>query len=138
LLSVRIAGVYLEQRAQVPLWVGLLAALEICVLEWDDPRRKTASSTLQRRVLERDGCRCTAPGCTARRNLQVNHIQERSHGGPDAAWNLHAVCAAHHLHYIHGGRASVRGRAPGNMVWRLGRPVVAQWFVNERRIRSMI
>jgi hypothetical protein len=138
LLSVRIAGVYLEQSSQVPLWVGLLAALEICVLEWDDPRRKTASSTLQRRVIERDGCRCTAPGCTARRNLQVNHIEERSHGGPDAAWNLHAVCAAHHLHYIHGGRASVRGRAPGNMVWRLGRPELAQWFVNERRIRSIL
>jgi hypothetical protein len=138
LLSVRIAAAYLEQKAQVPLWVGLLAALEICVLEWDDPRRKTASSTLQRRVIERDGCRCTAPGCTARRNLQVNHIQERSHGGLDAAWNLHAVCAAHHLHFIHGGRASVRGRAPGNMVWRIGRPEFAQWFVNERRIRSMI
>ncbi|UCE03100.1 MAG: HNH endonuclease, partial [Candidatus Latescibacterota bacterium] len=69
---------------------------------------------------------------------QVNHIQERSHGGPDTDWNLHAVCAAHHLHYIHAGRASVRGRAPGNMVWRLGRPELAQWFVNERRIRSTI
>jgi hypothetical protein len=138
LLSVRIAAAYLEQSARVPLWVGLLAALEIGVLEWDDPRRKTASQPLQRRVIERDGCRCTAPGCNARRNLQVNHIQERSQGGPDEEWNLHAVCAAHHLYSIHGGRARVRGRAPGNMVWRIGRPELAQWFVNERRFRSMI
>lgn len=138
LLSVRIAAAYLERGTHMPLWVGLLAAFEICVLEWDEPRRKGASRPLQRRVLERDGYRCTVPGCTARRNLQVNHIQERSHGGPDAVWNLHAVCAAHHLQFIHAGRASVRGRAPGQLAWRIGRPEVAQWFVNERRIRSAI
>ncbi|UCE03578.1 MAG: DUF222 domain-containing protein [Candidatus Latescibacterota bacterium] len=138
LLSVRIAAAYLEQSSRVPLWVALLAALELCALEWDDPRRKTASQPLQRKVIERDGCRCTVPGCTARRNLQVNHIQERSHGGPDEEWNLHAVCAAHHLHYIHSGLARVRGRAPGDMEWRLGRSGLAQWFVNDRRIRTMI
>jgi hypothetical protein len=135
---VRIAAAYLEQSACVPLWVALLAALELCAFEWDDPRRKTASQPLQRKVIERDGCRCTVPGCTARRNLQVNHIRARSHGGPDEEWNLHAVCAAHHLHYIHGGLARVRGRAPGDMVWRLGRSELAQWFVNDRRIRTMI
>lgn len=138
LLSVRIAAAFVGRGAHVPLWVGLMAAFEICVLEWDEPRRGGWGRSLQRRVLERDGYRCTAPGCTARRNLQVNHVHERSRGGPDAIWNLHTVCATHHLQFIHGGRASVHGQAPGRLTWRIGRPEVAQWFANERRIRSAI
>jgi hypothetical protein len=142
LISVRIAAAYVEQERDrggtretpVPLWIGLLAALEICVLEWDDPRRKTASRALQRKVAERDGCRCTMPGCTCRRGLQVNHVDERGQGGCNETWNCHAVCAPHHLQGIHGGRASVRGRAPLGIVWRIGRPQLAQWFQNERRI----
>ncbi|UCE02193.1 MAG: HNH endonuclease [Candidatus Latescibacterota bacterium] len=142
LLSVRIAAACLEQNEQsrtcvrnsVPLWLGLLAALELCVMEWDDPSRKTASRRLQAKVTERDGCRCTLPGCTSRRHLEVNHVRELGRGGSNAEHNLHAVCAPHHRLCIHGGRARVRGRAPLEIVWRIGRAELAQWFRNERRV----
>ena len=60
----------------------------------------------------RDGFRCTAPGCTARRNLQSHHIVFRSHGGPDEPWNRTTLCAFHHLRGIHARTISCSGRAP--------------------------
>lgn len=68
----------------------------------------------------RDGWRCTAPGCTARRNLQSHHIVFRSHGGPDVAWNRTTLCAFHHQHGIHRGTVGCSGRAPHALVFALG------------------
>jgi hypothetical protein len=69
---------------------------------------------------ERDGFRCTAPGCTARRNLQSHHVVFRSHGGPDVAWNRTTLCAFHHLRGIHARTVSCHGRAPGALAFALG------------------
>jgi hypothetical protein len=69
---------------------------------------------------ERDGYRCTVPGCTARRNLQSHHIQFRSAGGPDLAWNRTTLCAHHHHRGVHAGSLAVRGRAPDGLVYTLG------------------
>jgi hypothetical protein len=69
---------------------------------------------------ERDGYRCTVPGCTARRNLQSHHIRFRSAGGPDLAWNRTTLCAHHHHRGVHAGRLSIRGRAPDRLVYTLG------------------
>jgi hypothetical protein len=69
---------------------------------------------------ERDGFRCTVPGCTARRNLQSHHIRFRSACGPDAAWNRTTLCAYHHHRGVHARNLAVRGRAPDALVYELG------------------
>lgn len=68
----------------------------------------------------RDGFRCTAPGCTARRSLQSHHIVFRSAGGADEPSNRTTLCAFHHLRAVHAGTVSCRGRAPGGLVFALG------------------
>jgi len=69
---------------------------------------------------ERDGYRCTIPGCTARRNLQSHHIRFRSACGPDVAWNRTTLCAYHHHRGLHAGSLAIRGRAPDGLVYTLG------------------
>jgi hypothetical protein len=69
---------------------------------------------------ERDGWRCTAPGCSARRGLQSHHIVFRSAGGADEPWNRTTLCAFHHHRGVHAGRLRIRGRAPGDLVYELG------------------
>jgi hypothetical protein len=68
----------------------------------------------------RDGFRCTAPGCTARRNLQSHHIVFRSARGPDEPWNRTTLCAFHHQRGVHAGFVSCQGRAPDGLVFALG------------------
>jgi hypothetical protein len=68
----------------------------------------------------RDGCRCTVPGCTARRNLQSHHIWFRSACGPDVAWNRTTLCAYHHHRGVHAGSLAIRGRAPDGLTYELG------------------
>jgi 5-methylcytosine-specific restriction endonuclease McrA len=50
---------------------------------------------LCREVLERDGWRCQS--CGRVEDLQVHHIQWRSHLGDDTAENLVALCVKCHL-----------------------------------------
>jgi hypothetical protein len=70
---------------------------------------------------ERDGFRCTVPGCTARRSLQSHHVVFRSRGGPDLPENRTTLCAQHHERLLHGGRGlRIRGRAPDRLVYALG------------------
>jgi hypothetical protein len=72
---------------------------------------------------ERDGWRCTVPGCTARRNLQSHHIRFRSAGGPDEPSNRTTLCAHHHQRGVHGpfgGTVRIRGMAPDALVFELG------------------
>jgi 5-methylcytosine-specific restriction endonuclease McrA len=61
------------------------------------PRLKLDSESytaLHQQVLERDNWRCQA--CGSMRNLEVHHIQFRSHFGPDIEQNLVTLCAACH------------------------------------------
>jgi hypothetical protein len=67
-------------------------------------------------ILERDGWKCRYPGCNARKELHVHHIEFRSHGGPDEAWNGIVLCAFHH-ELLHTGHISVKGRAPHELAW---------------------
>jgi hypothetical protein len=71
-------------------------------------------------IFERDGWRCTVPGCTSRRNLQRHHIEFRSQGGSDASDNQTTLCAFHHLRGVHAGRIRVSGRAPDALRFDLG------------------
>jgi hypothetical protein len=70
-------------------------------------------------VFERDGWRCTAPACSARRNLHRHHIVYRSHRGSDEPWNLTTLCAWHHQRGVHGGALRVWGRAPDGLLFEL-------------------
>ncbi len=69
-----------------------------------------------RKVAERDGWKCTRPGCSNRTALTANHILPRARGGSDETWNLHTVCAVCHA-AITEGRLKVKGRAPNGLTW---------------------
>ena len=71
-------------------------------------------------VFERDGWRCTVPGCSSRRNLHAHHIVFRSAGGGDEPANLTTVCAFHHQRGVHAGRIGIHGTAPDGLVFELG------------------
>jgi ATP-dependent DNA helicase RecQ len=49
---------------------------------------------LRQRVLRRDGWRCQS--CGAISNLEVHHMQFRSHSGDDSELNLITLCVACH------------------------------------------
>jgi hypothetical protein len=66
---------------------------------------------------ERDGYRCTVPGCTARRNLQSHHVEFLSHGGADVPENRTTLCALHHHQGVHARRIRIRGEAPDALVF---------------------
>jgi len=72
------------------------------------------------RIFERDGWRCTAPGCSSRRNLHDHHIVFRSAGGSDDLGNRTTLCAWHHLRGVHAGVLRCAGQAPGRLRFDLG------------------
>jgi hypothetical protein len=131
--SLRIARFYVRRCRRLPGWVGLLSLLEDYADTWDDPagfpRRKWD------KTYWRDGTRCMAPGCTARSGQDDHHIEYRSGGGSDELWNQLCLCRFHHQQGEHGRFARVRGRAPIDVVWRLGTRGLAAWYRNEVRIQ---
>lgn len=102
-------------RGEVPTWVGATWIAEIAMRQWQqtEPARRTTAT----RILERDDYRCRAPGCSARRRLEVHHIRFRSQHGSDAPQNLLSLCATHHRHVVHAGWLLVSGQAPGALSW---------------------
>ncbi len=52
---------------------------------------KESYRSLRLQVLERDGWRCQS--CGSLSNLQVHHLQSRSHRGDDSGENLLTLCA---------------------------------------------
>jgi len=110
------AGRELDVRADVIA----RAACDARVLgDLDAPAPARATSTVTPRVREqvfaRDGARCTVPGCRAARNLDIHHIIEQEHGGPNDLWNLTLLCSGHHA-ALHAGFLSIVGRAPYELV----------------------
>jgi len=74
----------------------------------------------EHRVFERDGWRCTVPGCASYRNLHDHHIVFRAAGGSDDLANRTTLCAWHHLRGVHAARVGCHGTAPGALVFELG------------------
>lgn len=56
--------------------------------------RTTDWKALRRAILERDGYRCAAPGCTVRA-VVVDHKVSPRNGGTDDPSNLRSLCRAH-------------------------------------------
>ena len=50
---------------------------------------------IRRRVLNRDGWRCTACGAAGR--MEVDHVQPLNRGGDDDLANLRALCRTCHI-----------------------------------------
>jgi hypothetical protein len=91
------------------------------------------------RVFERDGWRCSVPGCSSCRNLHDHHIEFRSAGGSDDLANRTTLCAWHHLRGVHAGTVRCTGTAPGRLRFELGlrrgrAPLVA--YVSGDRVAS--
>lgn len=69
-----------------------------------------------REIIERDGFKCTRPGCSNRSCLTASHIESRAQGGSDEPSNMHTACIVCH-HAIETGRLKVRGKAPDEITW---------------------
>jgi 5-methylcytosine-specific restriction endonuclease McrA len=65
--------------------------------------------SIAKTVLERDDYRCR--GCGTIRNLELHHLQYRSHGGKDAADNLVVLCRRCHnrMHRVWKWAEQLRG-----------------------------
>jgi hypothetical protein len=131
----QIARSFSAENRPLPMWVGLFAMLEDFADTWDDPaalpKRKAD------RIYIRDGWRCTAPGCSSRKNLESHHLEHLSQGGhPTAEDNQSCACRFHHQLGEHGLLASCKGKAPLDITWRLGREDLGTWYRNELEIES--
>jgi hypothetical protein len=126
-----LARTYSAQGRPLPRWLGLLAMLEDFVETWDDPRampRRKAD-----RIYIRDGWRCTAPGCSSRKNLESHHLKYRSRGGDlRSEANQITLCRFHHHMGEHGAFAKCSGTAPLDIVWRLGKEGMETTYRNEK------
>jgi hypothetical protein len=103
-------------QAEVLAHVGLEVMLDHAIATWLEAGEQFEDYA----DFERDGFRCTVPGCTARRNLQSHHIWFRSACGPEVAWNRTTLCAYHHHRGVNAGRLALRGRAPDGLIYELG------------------
>ena len=92
------------------------AMLEHVLDEWGADARVRR----EHRIMARDGWRCVVPVCTSRRNLHAHHLVPRSQGGGDEEGNLVTLGASHHLRGVHGGTIEISGKAPGELVFKLG------------------
>jgi hypothetical protein len=74
-------------------------------------------------TLDRDGWRCTAPGCRSvgTGRLHEHHIRFRSAGGAESdPANLTTLCTVHHQRLLHHGIVRCRGNAPDGLRWEMG------------------
>jgi hypothetical protein len=94
---------------------ALEAMLDHAMAAWH-PRKRTQRDY---RVFERDGWRCTAPGCTSYRNLHRHHIVFRSKRGSNQDSNLTTLCAWHHERGVHGHILRCTGVAPDGLRFEL-------------------
>ena len=130
--SVRAAQMFSTTLGGVPEWVALLSLIEGFISVWDDPSQgpKRASDL----VYIRDGWRCSAPGCTSRRQLEDHHVVYRSKGGSNELTNRVTLCRFHHQQGEHGVLMKCRGRAPLELTWWMGRNGIGGKYRNERRV----
>jgi hypothetical protein len=97
------------------------AMLDHALATWDEAASIHPSLRRAHRVFDRDGWRCTIPGCSSYRNLHDHHVVFRSAGGGDELENRVTLCAWHHLRGVHAGTIRCTGRAPGALRFELGR-----------------
>jgi HNH endonuclease len=96
--------------------------LLVFIIEMRDAWQPHENAEWRRRyhILDRDGWRCLAPGCTSRSHLNVHHLVFRSHSGSDDASNLVTLCVGHHQAGVHDNLIRCYGRAPDAIWWDFG------------------
>jgi hypothetical protein len=95
---------------------ALEAMLDHALATWR-PKKRVRRDYL---VFERDGWRCTAPGCTSYRHLHRHHIVFRSNRGSSRRSNLTTLCWWHHKVGIHQHVLRCTGVAPDGLRFELG------------------
>ena len=133
--SFRAASYFAARKEGIPPWVGLLVLLEDYAATHDDPRAFPKRNSDA--IYQRDGHGCMAPGCTARCAIEDHHIVYRSRRGSDEPWNRLCLCRFHHHQGEHGQLVKCRGKAPLDVIWRLGEPELGTWWRNERRLSPL-
>jgi len=115
---VRVRRAIESRQGPSPTWAvfGAVICHALAVWENHDPERRPTEWA----ILERDGYRCTAPGCSSRHSLEAHHVVFRSHQGSDAPTNLTTLCATHHRLGVHAGVLRLEGAAPSALRWSLG------------------
>jgi hypothetical protein len=78
-------------------------------------RTRRISAPLWRALSSRDTT-CAWPGCTARHDLVVHHVEHWAHGGETKLPNLIRICRSHHW-ALHEGGFHVEGRAPDGLTF---------------------
>jgi hypothetical protein len=86
-------------------------------------------------ITRRDRYVCTCPVCGQPAG-PGHHIVFQSHGGSDDRANLTSPCPWCHLDGVHGGRLRVKGEAPGDLVWVIGRTPIMEVHGRERRLAA--
>jgi hypothetical protein len=83
------------------------------------PTRVTQSipPAVRRRVLERDGRKCSAPGCRHGQYLDLHHVKPRAEGGDHDPDRLVTLCGVHHR-AAHVGTLVVTGSYSSGFVFR--------------------
>jgi len=96
--------------------------LLIFIIDMRDAWQPHENAEWRRRyhILDRDGWRCLAPGCTSRSHLNAHHLVFRSHSGSDDAGNLVTLCVGHHQAGVHDNLIRCYGRAPDAIWWEFG------------------
>jgi hypothetical protein len=113
----------LRSMSDEPLeeWEAFVLVLRRFWKTWDN--EVTRKQRRRHKTLERDGWRCTAPGCRSigTGRLQEHHIVFRSEGGAvtDPS-NVTSQCNTHHGYLLHAGMIHCRGDAPDGLTWELG------------------
>jgi hypothetical protein len=108
-----------QRRLDASPGAALEAMFDHCIATWRARPGGRRRLPPEQRVFERDGWRCTVPGCTSQRSLHAHHIVFRSAGGGDEDANLTTLCAFHHQRGVHAGVIRVSGRAPDGLVFEL-------------------
>jgi len=101
----------------IEVW-NLICAEALCTYDTTPPLGDESQPMggYVREIIERDGFKCTRPGCSNRSCLTGSHITPRSQGGTEDPSNLHTACIVYH-HAIETGRLKVSGRAPNEITW---------------------
>ena len=94
--------------------------LDHAIAVWSLDANGSTRARREHRVFQRDGWRCTVPGCSSYRNLHDHHVVFRAAGGSNALANRTTLCAAHHLRGVHAGVVRCTGEAPADLRFELG------------------
>jgi hypothetical protein len=90
----------------------------LCLSMWRAWQHLLGADVAYGHIYVRDRFRCLSPVCN-RRDVTPHHLEFRSAGGSDAAWNIGSLCTWCHLLGVHGGRIRALGTAEC-IHWELG------------------